>query len=81
MTTVELEIGISELVEIEEEEEHDERLAHLYADGELVALCGASHTEDAHYPEKHEATTWEQGMLSCPKCGIPLCMNCVLAAS
>lgn len=75
MATIELERGTIEEIEIEENDDHDDLFAHLYL-GEY-ALCGLPNTQDRHHG-CHPGVHWSKGMMACPKCGAPLCMDCLL---
>lgn len=79
MTTIELQRGTIELPEADETGDHDEIFSHLYT-GKGVALCGLPGSQDRHHG-CHPDQYWKKGMMACPKCGAPLCMNCLLAAS
>jgi hypothetical protein len=86
-TTVELERGV---LEVPSEEVFDDDApieAHLYLHDSLLgtqsrAMCGLSKERDLHDAHRtHRVATWEPGMTSCPVCGAPLCVDCLLAAS
>lgn len=83
MTTIELEpitpVWMDERTE--DEENHDHKICHLYIQGFTVALCGLPNYRDWHDGIHPEGADWAKGMMGCPKCGIPICMDCLLQAS
>lgn len=79
MATIELERGTTETVESDDTNGHEDLFSHLYT-GEGVALCGLPSEQDRHHG-CHPKIHWQPGMMACPKCGAPLCMDCLLAAS
>ena len=87
MTTVELEPGTIETVDDELSDDEEHRFCHLYQSGGLLALiapravCGIPLAQDWHNNTLHHSVPWEKGMMSCPKCGAPICMDCLLKVS
>jgi hypothetical protein len=87
---VELERGVIELTE-EVVEEEPPKECHLYQFNwkdflkgitfTPLALCGFPESEDWHARVHIGGTCWEPGMTSCPDCGVPLCMDCLLIAN
>lgn len=80
MTTIELEKGTYELVEGDDEDDHDDEVCHLYYPNKKISLCGVHSSTDPH-ATKHGWLPWKKGVFKCAKCGVPICMDCVLQAS
>lgn len=82
MTTIELEPVIDEDLGDEERHHDDDRVAHLYRPGAVawVTACGAPYNEEWHRG-RHGPLPWQPGLFSCPECGVPLCMDCILTVS
>ena len=79
MTTIELEPVIHQEPN-EDDHNHEERFCHLYTFGESVAHCGIPASADWHNGLGHRAW-WEKGVMACPTCGAPICMDCLLKVS
>ena len=75
MTTL-LEPTIEQMDDVD----NDDVVGHLYHSGIRVAFCGISSAQDNHHP-RHPSVPWAKGMFSCPTCGAPICMDCILKAS
>lgn len=73
MTTVELEPIING-------SEDEYRIIHLYRVLAAEPACGAEATDDWHKGIHGDPIGWRRGILSCPMCGAPICMDCVLGA-
>ena len=80
MTTIELQDAPTERVEDEEE---PPKFLHLVDDDDRT-ICGHPRSYD-DVPEIHRAhpyRSWYPGdPLSCPSCGLPICLDCILASS
>jgi len=85
VTTVE-----AEPIEHTEHEEHNDeehRVCHLYRSTFFkqaeTTMCGIPPTQDwhAHAHQEQASHIWEKGQMSCPLCGAPICVDCLLAAS
>jgi hypothetical protein len=60
----------------------DPVVIHLYSMGsDQVAACGVRVEEDRHRGRHGYIIKWEKGMMSCPVCAAPICMDCLLEAS
>lgn len=78
MSVIELEPTIDE--EIDQEQDHDDvHECHLYLDG-WTTLCGLPSSQDWH-AGRHTPKRWHKGLTSCPDCGAPICVECLLVAS
>lgn len=60
-------------------EDDEQKIIHLY-DVFSETACGAPRN-DWHDFLHGQRVRWEKGMLSCPVCGAPICMECILRAS
>lgn len=93
MTVIELEPITHEGLDFvfQEDEHRAPRPVHLYMHTILGmvaqrALCGTHASHDwhsqSHFEEaKRGMLSWDRGMLSCPICGAPICMDCLLQVS
>lgn len=86
MTTIELEPV--ERTEHSENDDEEHRVCHLYRSDFLAypsnTMCGIPASQDWHakgHSELGPGPIWEKGQMSCPVCGAPVCMDCLLAAS
>lgn len=79
MATIELEKGTGEEVGSEHNEDDDDKLCHLYLNMK-VSLCGLPTAQDQHACT-HPPVRWEKGMMACPVCGTPICLDCILICS
>lgn len=87
MTMVETPVPVGD-IEIQDEEEHhdDEQVCHLYYGGLLYVghtMCGINRKDDPHanIHRGKDGLLEFTGQHACPACGMPLCMDCMLAAS
>lgn len=86
MATIELEPTVRDWVGDDTDRADNRDPAHLYYVGLLDAtttICGLPSSKDPHNRKHHPSVKcdWEKGMMSCPKCGWPLCMDCLLAVT
>lgn len=65
------------------EHDHDSKECHIYRNPLYdLAYCGLPSAKDMHRGcGKGDVIPWKKGMTACPVCGMPLCVNCLLAAS
>lgn len=78
MATIELEPVVDDTVE---NDNHDEqRIIHLHWFNDPKTACGAARNE-WHRGIHSQTIRWKRGMLACPVCNIPICLDCVLVAS
>lgn len=88
MATVELPYTREEIGEREDEQhddEHEHKFCHLYI-GTIffmsdITVCGIPYRQDWHVRIHAPGKDWEKGEMSCPVCGAPICMDCLLAVS
>jgi len=77
VTTIELKPITYEGVD-ERDDANEQRVVHLYSVFWVgAAACGYLGT-DWHIGIHGKPIGWKRGMLSCPKCGAPICMDCLL---
>lgn len=80
MTTVELDPIIREHVDDQEHDSDDPSICHLYV-RPIHTMCGLPPEKDPHWGCHKERINWSPGVMACPKCGAPICMDCLLSAS
>lgn len=86
MATVELPYTREDIGEREDEQEHDDhKFCHLYEDylfaTDDTTVCGIPEGQDWHSKAHAPSNVWEKGQMSCPDCGVPICMDCLLKCS
>lgn len=79
-----VEIGVAEVTEVEEEFDFEEMTGHLYKTWEhKPAFCGLNEKEDAHscmhQRYRDEMPEWK-GESNCSICGAPFCKTCIALA-
>lgn len=80
MAIIELERITDEGMGEEQHHEDDPKICHLYHATERITHCGIPAEKDKH-GMSHWSAPWFKGMMSCPVCGVPVCMDCLLIAS
>lgn len=80
MTTIELAPTIDEQANRAPDDRDDHRECHLYLRRDK-SMCGLPKSRDTHSHAHGKQIDWLPGMLSCPECGIPICVDCLLAAN
>lgn len=80
MTTLEIAPVIEQHEDEETHDDHDGKFCHLYVDAK-VTMCGLPPSQDPHKKKHKHRIFWSPGQMSCPVCGMPVCVDCLLAAS
>lgn len=80
MTTIELDPTIHDTPDNQDSNDDEDVTAHLYWRQTGQIVCGIPPEHDQHHLA-HQPAQWKSGMMSCPVCGAPVCMDCLLAVS
>jgi len=88
VTTLELEPGVAEHTEEEEHEDEEPKFVHLYSSDIFLTathtICGMPIEQDWHVSINRgyvcTQMPFEKGMMRCPGCDTPICMECLLSS-